>query len=149
MLGARYAVAAAPAPAPSRTDSPYIEVESTKKPLLRTGAVVRLKAGPFGVCDAFDAKSNTWAVRFFGEAEERLVGEARLVLLDDAEALDEATRARDRAAVRALIQRRPQPERQERISSREFDSEDFACPVCRELLWKPVVKQCGHAACFL
>ena len=110
MLGARYAVAAAPAPAPSRTDSPYIDVEPTKKPLLRTGAVVRLHKGPFGVCDAFDAKSNTWAVRFFGEAgldglersgANRLVGEARLALLDDAEALDQATRARDRSAVRA------------------------------------------------
>ena len=156
MLGARYAVAAAPAPAPSRAKSPYIEVDTTKKPLLKTGAIVRLKSiyaadagrGPFGICDAFDAKSNTWAVRFFGEAEERLVGEAGLVLLDDAEALDEATRARDRAAVRALIQRRPPPQRETRIS-REFDQEDFHCPVCRELLWKPVIKQCGHAACFL
>ena len=94
---------------------------------------------------------------FFGEAgldglersgANRLVGEARLALLDDAEALDQATRARDRAAVRALIARRPPPERQTRVS-REFDQEDFHCPVCRELLWKPVIKQCGHAACFL
>ena len=162
-----YVAAAAPAPAPSRCDSPYIDVEPTKKPLLRTGAVVRLRAffsissdppsGPFGICDAFDAKSNLWAVRFFGEAgvdglersgANRLVGEARLVLLDDAEALDQATRARDRSAVRALIARRPPPERQTRIS-KEFDQEDFHCPVCRELLWKPVIKQCGHAACFL
>ena len=162
-----YVAAAAPAPAPSRCDSPYIDVEPTKKPLLRTGAVVRLRAffsissdppsGPFGICDAFDAKSNLWAVRFFGEAgldglersgANRLVGEARLALLDDAEALDQATRARDRSAVRALIARRPPPERQTRIS-KEFDQEDFHCPVCRELLWKPVIKQCGHAACFL
>ena len=162
-----YVAAAAPAPAPSRCDSPYIDVEPTKKTLLKTGAVVRLRAffsissdppsGPFGICDAFDAKSNLWAVRFFGEAgldglersgAHRLVGEARLALLDDAEALDQATRARDRAAVRALIARRPPPERQTRIS-REFDQEDFHCPVCRELLWKPVIKQCGHAACFL
>jgi hypothetical protein len=162
-----YVAAAAPAPAPSRCDSPYIDVEPTKKPLLRTGAVVRLRAffsissdppsGPFGICDAFDAKSNLWAVRFFGEAgldglersgANRLVGEARLVLLDDAEALDQATRARDRSAVRALIQRRPPPQRETRIS-KEFDQDDFHCPVCRELLWKPVIKQCGHAACFL
>ena len=162
-----YVAAAAPAPAPSRCDSPYIDVEPTKKPLLKTGAVVRLRAffsissdppsGPFGICDAFDAKSNLWAVRFFGEAgldglersgANRLVGEARLALLDDAEALDQATRARDRSAVRALIARRPPPERQTRIS-KEFDQEDFHCPVCRELLWKPVIKQCGHAACFL
>ena len=165
---ARHYACSAPAPAPSRCDSPYIDVEPTKKPLLRTGAVVRLRAffsissdpasGPFGICDAFDAKSNLWAVRFFGEkgldglersGANHLIGEARLVLLDDAEALDEATRARDRAAVRALIARRPPPERQERSVSKEFDSEDFACPVCRELLWKPVIKQCGHAACFL
>ena len=162
-----YVAAAAPAPAPSRCDSPYIDVEPTKKTLLKTGAVVRLRAffsissdppsGPFGICDAFDAKSNLWAVRFFGEAgldglersgANRLVGEARLALLDDAEALDQATRARDRSAVRALIARRPPPERQTRIS-KEFDQEDFHCPVCRELLWKPVIKQCGHAACFL
>ena len=58
-------------------------------------------------------------------------------------------RARDRAAVRALIARRPPPERQTRIS-REFDQRrTFTCPVCREFLWKPVIKQCGHAACFL
>ena len=167
-LTGHYVAAAAPAPAPSRADSPYIDVEPTKKPLLRTGAVVRLRAffsissdpatGPFGICDAFDAKSNLWAVRFFGEkgldglersGANHLIGEARLVMLGDAEALDEATRARDRAAVRALIARRPPPERQERSVSKEFDSEDFACPVCRELLWKPVVKACGHAACFL
>ena len=162
-----YVAAAAPAPAPSRCDRPYIDVEPTKKTLLKTGAVVRLRAffsissdppsGPFGICDAFDAKSNLWAVRFFGEAgldglersgANRLVGEARLALLDDAEALDQATRARDRSAVRALIAWRPPPERQTRIS-KEFDQEDFHCPVCRELLWKPVIKQCGHAACFL
>ena len=74
---ARHYACSAPAPAPSRCDSPYIDVEPTKKPLLRTGAVVRLRAffsissdpasGPFGICDAFDAKSNLWAVRFFGE----------------------------------------------------------------------------------
>ena len=78
------------------------------------------------------------------------MGETRLIgPLDDAEALDEATRARDRAAVRALIARRPPPEKAMRVSSKEFDSEDFACPVCRELRWKPVVKACGHAACFM
>ena len=39
-----YVAAAAPAPAPSRCDSPYIDVEPTKKTLLKTGAVVRLLA---------------------------------------------------------------------------------------------------------
>lgn len=169
MLGARYAVAAAPAPAPS-VDSPYIEVEKpAKKKLLRltTGAVVRLRtldarAAPFGVCDAFDAKSNSWEVRFFTgrdaaaldglerapqSPDGRLVGEARLVgPLNDAEAMHEATRARDWGAVRALIERRP-PESHERTTG--FTEEDFECPVCRDVLWKPVVKQCGHAACFM
>ena len=114
MLRRHYVAAAAPAPAPSRSDSPYIDVEPTKKTLLRTGAVVRLKAfpGPFGICDAFDAKSNLWAVRFFGETgleglersgPNHLIGEGRLVgPLDDVEALDEATRAEGRVALLAL-----------------------------------------------
>jgi len=66
--------------------------------------------------------------------------------------MQEAMRAQDRAAIRTLMAAGssaaadtaapPLPTEEER------SSEEAACPVCRELIYKPTVNSCGHTFCF-
>lgn len=60
-----------------------------------------------------------------------------------------AMHAQDRAAIRRLLEiGNSSPARSAAPSDAEHRLEDAACPICRELLYKPTVNACGHAFCF-
>ena len=60
-----------------------------------------------------------------------------------------AVRAQDRDAIRVLLERNQQnaaaPVQPEAAT---LADEEFACPICTELLYKPCVNACGHTFCF-
>ena len=64
--------------------------------------------------------------------------------LVDAGDLMAAMRAQDRDAVRVLMSQRTSGEE----AACGEGLEDVICPICKELLHKPIVNKCGHAACF-
>ena len=59
-----------------------------------------------------------------------------------------AMNAQDRDAVRVLMGRRDAPTHEPVDDGAPLGVEAFECAICKELLHKPVVNKCGHAACF-
>jgi hypothetical protein len=60
-----------------------------------------------------------------------------------------AMHAQDRPAIRRLLEAcGSSTARAAAPSAAEHDLEEAACPICRELLYKPTVNACGHAFCF-
>ena len=63
-----------------------------------------------------------------------------------------AMAANDRDAIRTIMRMReaqePQTRSPPRAGAARLAVEDFSCPICCELLYKPCVNACGHTFCF-
>jgi hypothetical protein len=71
--------------------------------------------------------------------------------------LQKAMQSQDRDTIRSIMAARQARKMESKKKMEEeveesggawFDKEDFSCPVCRNLLYKPVINSCGHAFCF-